>query len=263
MNTLSEVSNNTGEGLPARQELYNSMVESIGLVHQVVDGVMKEGVHYGRLPGCGQRKVLLKAGAEKLLATFRLSPTYEVHEKPLEEGHLEYRVGCTLTSILSGEVQGQGLGSCTTMESKYRYRKDRSGSRIEHPDIADQYNTVLKMAKKRALVDAVITVLAVADIFDQDLDDMTTAPGSGSKPGAKAPPAHSKEEEGIREMFKKSVSALYPNLEDHQYTAVLREMMKSIGQRTFLDFWKKELRRSSDQLEQLIRRCHDAVVAQG
>lgn len=44
--------------------------------------------------------------------------------------------------------------------------------RAENPDPADQYNTVLKMAKKRALVDAVLTATAASDIFDQDLDDL-------------------------------------------------------------------------------------------
>lgn len=42
----------------------------------------------------------------------------------------------------------------------------------ENPDPADQYNTVLKMAKKRALVDAVLTATAASDIFAQDLEDL-------------------------------------------------------------------------------------------
>jgi hypothetical protein len=45
--------------------------------------------------------------------------------------------------------------------------------RIENPDIADQINTVLKMAKKRALVDAVITVFGLSDMFTQDKDALT------------------------------------------------------------------------------------------
>jgi hypothetical protein len=42
---------------------------------------------------------------------------------------------------------------------------------IDNPDIADTYNTVLKMAKKRALVDAVLTVAGVSDVFTQDVED--------------------------------------------------------------------------------------------
>jgi hypothetical protein len=41
----------------------------------------------------------------------------------------------------------------------------------ENPDIADVYNTVLKIAKKRALVDATLTATAASDIFTQDLEE--------------------------------------------------------------------------------------------
>lgn len=44
--------------------------------------------------------------------------------------------------------------------------------RVTNPDLADQYNTVLKMASKRALVDAVLKVTAASDIFTQDLEDI-------------------------------------------------------------------------------------------
>jgi hypothetical protein len=37
-------------------------------------------------------------------------------------------------------------------------------------------NTVLKMAKKRALVDGVLTATAASDAFDQDLEDLETIP---------------------------------------------------------------------------------------
>ena len=40
--------------------------------------------------------------------------------------------------------------------------------KADNPDIADLYNTVLKMAKKRAFVDATITALSVGDMFTQD-----------------------------------------------------------------------------------------------
>ena len=49
----------------------------------------------------------------------------------------------------------------------------RGGEKVEHDNPADHYNTVLKMAKKRALVDAVLTATAASDIFTQDLEDIT------------------------------------------------------------------------------------------
>lgn len=44
--------------------------------------------------------------------------------------------------------------------------------RIANEDIADQYNTVLKMSNKRSLVAAVLSVTAASDIFTQDLEEI-------------------------------------------------------------------------------------------
>jgi len=49
---------------------------------------------------------------------------------------------------------------------------DQIVGRIEYEDPADYYNTVLKMAKKRAHVDAVLTCTAASDIFTQDVEDL-------------------------------------------------------------------------------------------
>ena len=45
---------------------------------------------------------------------------------------------------------------------------------VVNPDIADTYNTVLKMACKRALVAGVLNVTAASDIFTQDMEDVAT-----------------------------------------------------------------------------------------
>jgi hypothetical protein len=58
------------------------------------------------------------------------------------------------------------------MKKKYRYSKDRSGNQYERKDVADMWNTVLKMAKKRAYIDAIITTGAAGMVFTQDLEDM-------------------------------------------------------------------------------------------
>jgi hypothetical protein len=44
--------------------------------------------------------------------------------------------------------------------------------KIENPNPADTFNTVLKIAKKRAFVDATITATASSDFFTQDLEDI-------------------------------------------------------------------------------------------
>ena len=147
------------------------IINSVSLVKQVSDAVMKPGVHFGTIPGCGSKPTLLKPGAEMLAMTFRLAPKYEVTIKDFPNGHREYSVVTILTHMISGQLFGQGLGSCSTMESKYRYRKF-GGNRVENENIADTYNTVLKMAKKRSFVDAVLNATSASDMFTQDVEDI-------------------------------------------------------------------------------------------
>lgn len=60
-----------------------------------------------------------------------------------------------------------------------------SGDKVEHDNPADYYNTILKMAKKRAYVDATLTATAASDIFTQDIEDMPEViPGAQAAPQA-------------------------------------------------------------------------------
>lgn len=187
----------------------------VDLIQRVMSAVMQENVHYGVVPGT-EKPVLLLPGAQKLGVTFRLAPAFEVERIDLGNGHREYQVACTLTHIPTGRVLGQGVGSCSTMETKYRYRQGertcphcgratiikgkaeygggflcfakkggcgakfsdhdpdittQAVGRIENPDIADVWNVAIKMAKKRAYVDATLTATAASDIFTQDLSE--------------------------------------------------------------------------------------------
>lgn len=170
------MSENALVAVPQRQgELSVVDVRSrAALIRQVLDEVMVEGHHYGQVPGTKGAPVLLKAGAEKLAMVFRLAPRFDVVAKELPGGHREYLVTCEMHNQ-AGDLLGSGVGSCSTMESKYRYRWKGEGkgrTRAENPDIADTYNTVLKMAKKRAQVDATLTVTGASDIFAPDpVDD--------------------------------------------------------------------------------------------
>lgn len=186
--------------------------QQVNAVQELMASVMQDGTHYGTIPGCGDKPTLLQPGAQKLMLMFRLADGYEIDERDLGGGHREYRVKCTLCNRNTGIVQGSGNGLCSTMESKYRYRNvadwEDTGEGIpgdyqsrkqeyrkrgfgakkvngdwrwvrytdsqksENPDIADTYNTVLKMACKRALVSAVLNATAASDIFTQDVEDM-------------------------------------------------------------------------------------------
>lgn len=62
--------------------------------------------------------------------------------------------------------------------------------RVENPDICDVANTILKMAKKRALVDASIALARCSDLFTQDLEDGNGGDGDDddSRPAPPMPP---------------------------------------------------------------------------
>ena len=195
------------------------LLKQVQLIQEVMAKVMKVDEHYGTIPGT-KKPSLWKPGAEKIGTTFRLAPSYQITRSDLPGGHREYEIVCTLTHIPTGQIIGQGVGSCSTMEGKYRFRDagpeitnipvpknywnlrkqnkmdeaqsliggkgftakktddgwfiaKKSGEKIEHDNPADYYNTALKMSKKRAHVDAILTATACSDIFTQDVEDMS------------------------------------------------------------------------------------------
>lgn len=193
------------------------------LLSQYVTQQMTEGTDFGVIPGT-QNKTLLKPGAEKLVTLFRCVPVYNIENQieNWETGLFYYRFTCKILTQESQTVVAEGVGSCSTYESRYRYRNadrscpvcgyaaivkskfppkdnprakpgwycfnkkggcganfdandssitDQKTGRIQNPDILDCVNTVLKMAKKRALVDASISLARCSDIFTQDAED--------------------------------------------------------------------------------------------
>jgi hypothetical protein len=96
---------------------------------EVTRNLMVAGVDYGVIPGTGSKPTLLKPGAERLCTLFGLSP--ELHEvAAIEdwdgtgEGHGEplfyYRYSVKL--VKNGILLGEGVGSCSSRESRYRWR---------------------------------------------------------------------------------------------------------------------------------------------
>lgn len=201
----------------------DSLVRQVALIQEVMGKVMKTGEHYGTIPGCGDKPTLLKPGAEKLGFTFRLAPEFEVEIVDHPEGHREYQIKCRLRHIPTQVIVGEGVGTCTTMEGKYRYRWDNSGvpvpgeywktrdkdllggpfnaprkidgkwfifQRVEHDNPADYYNTCEKMAKKRAHVDAILMATAASDLFTQD--DIEDLPQAAAPVDTPEPPAMQK-----------------------------------------------------------------------
>lgn len=77
---------------------------------------------------------------------------------------------------------------------------DQRVGKIENPDVADQVNTVLKMAKKRAHVDAAISLARCSDMFTQDAEDFVDinhAPQQANKPAVETPQKGKKTETAV------------------------------------------------------------------
>jgi len=212
--STSVVSQNSGQMEHAMS--VEGVMAQVRAIQDLMRQAMIKDEHYGIIPGC-IKPSLLKPGAEKLGMMFRLSPSYTITRREHGNNHVEFEVTCRLTHIKTGEIWGEGVGSCSTLETKFRYRKaeqtcpkcgkptiikskkeygggwicfakkggcgakfqdgdgeieNQNMGRIEHSDPADYYNTVLKMAKKRAQVDAILTATAASDIFTQDVEEM-------------------------------------------------------------------------------------------
>lgn len=141
----------------------NDSMAKISQFQKIVQSTLVEGHDFGQAFYGSTKPSLLKPGAEKILMLLGLSSEYEIIEKiqNYEEGFFAYTVRCVLTR--AGQTITQGLGHCNSKEKKY------------DSDKQDKYmlgNTCLKMAKKRAQVDATLTVSSLSDIFTQDAEDM-------------------------------------------------------------------------------------------
>lgn len=213
MNAVVPVNLLTADGSHNLPATAAEVLHHVAVIDEIKRKVMKDGMHYGTIPGCGDKPALLKPGAEKICLTFKLAPEFDVEVEPLPNGHKQYTVTCRLR-YRDGTLVGMGIGVCSTMESKYRFRSDHTGRsvpqeywnardtdllggpefsakkikgkwvivrKVEHDNPADYYNTCAKIAKKRAHVDATITSTAASDIFDQDTEERE--PGSDDEGG--------------------------------------------------------------------------------
>ncbi len=142
-------------------------LRKIGDFQGLIRSQLAEGQDYGVIPGCGKKPTLLKPGAEKITMLLGLRSRYEIvrQEENFEQGFFFYLVRASLISAM-GETVAEGLGSCNTMESRFR---KRDGS---WQDPYSGANVALKMARKRALVDAALTVGSLSNLFTQDIEDM-------------------------------------------------------------------------------------------
>jgi len=204
--------NNKIANVEAKEVIFSSdeitvqgIADTLTMIYDLMETTMKKGIDFDVIPGCGDKPALLQPGAIKVKSLFNLGHSFELVHTDLGGGHREYQCIVTLYSRKSSNPVGSGVGVCTTMESKWRYRWDNTekqvpkeywdtrnsqilGGRqyaprkkgkvwvifekIEHDNPADYYNTCAKMAEKRGLVDATSkAVPGIADLFTQDIEE--------------------------------------------------------------------------------------------
>jgi len=161
----------------------------------MVRDILVRGVDYGRIPGTPQDS-LWDPGASQIIGSFNC---YCGQRRILKlEDSEDKIVACVEVPIISRATQhevGSGIGAASTLETKYKYRwvpspkqwgyddvaiktfktkrgKDEDGNtvtlyRIPNPEHSELLNTIIKMASKRAEVDAAESLPGVASVLRQ------------------------------------------------------------------------------------------------
>lgn len=171
------------------------LAQSAAVMQRLLKGIMKVDVHYGKIPGT-PKPTLYKPGAEKILSTFMISAEPIVKNLSTDDCYF-YEV-TVIGRTPDGTIIGYGIGNASTDEEKYKWREavcqeefdatplerrrvkwfkgynggkatSKNQVRTNHADLS---NTVLKMAKKRGMIDMVLTSTAASDLFSQDLEDL-------------------------------------------------------------------------------------------
>ena len=154
MSDLPKIISVTQQEITALKEQYDLFRL---LQKEVLEADVDYGFPHGRREG---KPSLYKSGAEKLTRLFNLIPHFELLKSIEQEDYVYYMFKATLTTP-SGQTVGEGFGSCNSKEKKHWNEAPLANA-----------NTILKMAKKRAHVDAVLTGLGASNVFTQDLEDM-------------------------------------------------------------------------------------------
>lgn len=134
--------------------------EKRSLIQQYIQKNLIDGTDFGKINinGRDSKYCLFKSGAEKICSLLHLKPVFKIDndlKSIVGEGVIPYI--CELINRHTGEIEGEGRGSCSL--------KEKSGNA----------NIAIKISQKRAQIDAVLRVAALSGQFTQDLEDFDNA----------------------------------------------------------------------------------------
>lgn len=127
---------------------------------------LRRDAHFGKPNAKLKQPVLYKAGAEHIRIQYGVFDRYELLTKieDYDNGFFMYAFKCALVKFNPADgkeyVVTEGYGSANSRES--------SGGMASGFDLANQR---LKIAEKRAMVDAVIKLAGLSAAFTQDMDN--------------------------------------------------------------------------------------------
>lgn len=121
-------------------------------------------VDFGVIPKT-KKPSLYKSGAEKICMGYGLLQQYEIETKIEQAGKdplFFYNIKCNLVKVVNGVqyVLTSAYGSANTSEKRNGFNS-----------AFDAANSTLKMAQKRALVAAALSISGLSDAFTQDMEN--------------------------------------------------------------------------------------------
>ena len=215
--TVEAVDTVTGEIVPASSVGLSTgpltpaeTAERAAWVREVTKAALTEGVDYGDFPGT-DRPALLKPGAEMLLLAaglgFRITKI-EDEDARLHAG-VTYRVSVHRGGLTVSECDGYAgydesrfYTSAEAAEKRERanaskYRRPANPARFT--EYKAPWNTLVKMAQKRALVGATLNATAASGLFVADVDDaQDRSSGDGGPAGGPPEPPAAERDRGRR-----------------------------------------------------------------
>ena len=133
-------------------------------LHGSLVATLKRGVDFGVIPKTKQ-PTLYKSGAEKVVMGYGLLQHYDLSTEvygTADAPVFKYVGKCSLVKVANGVefVFTTGYGSANTSEKRNGFN-----------GVWDADNSAVKMAQKRALVAAAISISGLSDAFTQDMEN--------------------------------------------------------------------------------------------
>ena len=108
----------------------NEAVDRMNTLTVFVGKTLQDGLDYGKIPGCGDKPILYKPGAEKIATLFGFYVNFDRLEAVKDytgkdhggEAFFAFEYMATLKNR-EGDIVAQCEGSCNSWEDKYRWRK--------------------------------------------------------------------------------------------------------------------------------------------